>query len=76
MSGLESFRGPGYVHPNKLVEVPKGLDSYPCIFTSPDVSAILLLVGRTKYLKSFLFFSFPEINSRDSLLAECNHDFS
>ena len=37
VSGLDSFRGPGYVHPNKIVEVPKGLDSYPCIFTSPDV---------------------------------------
>ena len=39
VNGLESFRGPGYVHPNKPFEVPKGLDSFPCIFTSPEVSS-------------------------------------
>ena len=70
VNGLESFRGPGYVHPNKLVDIPKGLDSYPCIFTSPDVYIIFLFTGvRAKIDSVRSFFFFLEIHSRDSLLA-------
>ncbi|XP_013779618.1 KICSTOR complex protein C12orf66 homolog isoform X2 [Limulus polyphemus] len=35
--GLENYKGPGYHHPNKLVEPPKGLDSYPTIVCYPAV---------------------------------------
>ncbi|WAR18092.1 CL066-like protein, partial [Mya arenaria] len=34
--GLESpYRGPGYTHPDRQGDTPKGLDSYPTIFSFP-----------------------------------------
>ncbi|KAK3855311.1 hypothetical protein Pcinc_038276 [Petrolisthes cinctipes] len=33
--GLEGYQGPGYHHPNQPDITPKGLDSYPTIFTFP-----------------------------------------
>lgn len=62
VNGLDSFRGPGYVHPSKPVDTPKGLDSYPCIFTSPDKSireipywpsVIMLLADRIQELSNY-----------------------
>ena len=36
--GIEDLvKGHGYHHPNKVTEPPKGLDSYPAIFSYPMV---------------------------------------
>jgi len=62
VNGLECFRGAGYVHPNKPFEVPKGLDSFPCIFTSPEKSireipywpsVIMILADRIQELSNY-----------------------
>nr|XP_053639073.1 KICSTOR subunit 2-like [Cherax quadricarinatus] len=34
-AGVEHYRGAGYHHPEESVPPPKGLDSYPAIFTYP-----------------------------------------
>lgn len=36
-AGVEDYRGAGYHHPQESVSAPKGLDSYPAIFSYPNV---------------------------------------
>lgn len=38
-NGLKNARtGNGYHHPDRPVEIPQGMDSYPAILTYPNVS--------------------------------------
>lgn len=38
-AGVEDYRGAGYHHPQESVSAPKGLDSYPAIFSYPNNKA-------------------------------------
>ena len=42
-AGVDDYRGAGYHHPQESVSTPKGLDSYPAIFSYPNVSLLVLL---------------------------------
>ena len=42
-AGVEDYQGAGYHHPQESVPAPKGLDSYPAIFSYPNVSKLVLL---------------------------------
>ena len=43
ISGIEDkYMGAGYHHPDKRVETPTGVDSFPAVFSYPGVSLILL----------------------------------
>ncbi|XP_050713043.1 KICSTOR subunit 2-like isoform X2 [Eriocheir sinensis] len=35
-AGIEDYQGAGYHHPQELLPAPKGLDSYPAIFSYPS----------------------------------------
>ena len=38
ISGIEDkYKGPGYHHPEKEVETPTGIDSFPAVFSFPGV---------------------------------------
>lgn len=57
--GLENYKGQGYHHPNKMVEPPKGLDSYPTIVCHPPEkpishwpSVIMIMNDKMKELNS------------------------
>ncbi|CAH1772805.1 unnamed protein product [Owenia fusiformis] len=37
VNGLEGiYKGPGYHHPDRIMESPRGLDSYPAVFSYPN----------------------------------------
>ncbi|MPC52360.1 UPF0536 protein C12orf66 [Portunus trituberculatus] len=38
-AGIDDYRGAGYHHPQESVSTPKGLDSYPAIFSYPNNKA-------------------------------------
>lgn len=42
-AGVEDYQGAGYHHPQESLPAPKGLDSYPAIFSYPNVSSLSLL---------------------------------
>ena len=43
ISGIEDkYKGPGYHHPEKEVEISTGVDSFPAMFSYPGVGIIYL----------------------------------
>lgn len=43
-AGIEDYQGAGYHHPQESLPAPKGLDSYPAIFSYPSVRPLNLLL--------------------------------
>ena len=85
----EPYKGPGYHHPDKQVEQPTGLESYPAIYSYPTVKKTLFQLKNkglmckgfcvlliSIVLKTISILPVGQCNIRLSVQMSCKFNFS
>ncbi|XP_022091131.1 KICSTOR complex protein C12orf66 homolog isoform X2 [Acanthaster planci] len=62
----DTYKGHGYHHPNSFCEPPKGLDSYPAIFSFPNTQQITYYISRVDIKMSLVIIFEAKKSERDT----------